>query len=332
MTRSTTGGAEEEAVVSTVVAFPVTNPGEPEVRRTVRGRLYLPRHASECRGVQLLFHGFSYGAWAWDPPGFPRCSYARAMALAGYPVVAVDLLGYGESDRPDGYTISTEGYGDMAHQMVGQLRAGAYQGETVLPFERVIVGGHSAGGEVARLEAGRYHDVDGLIVMSMADAVTPEAGQAFFESNIPMAASSDYVEPFFGSPDLRLHLFYESPTLGHKERNAEADPEVMALDRRMANPTPSGQIQTTPLSPSKAVIGAIDVPVLLLLAELDKIVPASEAESEPGRYQAAHDVTTIVLPRAGHSFFLHRNAPESFTLVCEWLTARPDIAPRCLAG
>ncbi len=184
---------------------------------------------------------------------------------------------------------------------------------------------------MARLEAGTYHDVDGLIVMSMADAVTPEAGQAFFESNIPMAGNSDYVDPFFGSPDLRLHFFYESPTPGHQGQDAEADPEVMALDRRMANPTPSGQIQTTPLSPSKAVIGTINVPVLLLLAERDKIVPASEAESEPGRYQAAHDVTTVVVPHAGHTFFLHRNAPESFRLVNEWLTARPEIAPRCLA-
>lgn len=311
------------------ISFPVTNPGEPGTPRTVRGSLYVPAAATRWRCVQLLFHGYSYGAWAWDPPGFPEQSYARTSAAAGFPVVAVDLLGYGESDRPDGYCLSTEGYAAMAHQLVAHLRSGSYEAELNPPVERVIIGGHSAGGAIGRLEAGTYHDIDGLMVLSMGDNVTPEAGQAFFEANIPMAASSDYVDPFFGSHDRRLELFYQHPTPTHPGEDAQADPEVMAIDQRLANPTPSGQIQDVLSMSSGDAIATIDVPVLLVLAERDEIVPFSEAETEPARYRAASDFTTVVVPKAGHTFFLHRNAPEAFELMLNWLRARPGIAPPC---
>ena len=311
------------------IAFTVTHPGEGGLARTVRGVLYLPARSSACPGVQLLFQGFSYGKWIWDLPGFPQYSYARAMGRSGYPVVVLDLLGYGDSDRPNGRTITTEGYGVMAHQMVEQLRAGTYQGDLTPAFAKVIIGGHSAGGEVARLEAGTFGDVDGLVVMSMGNNVTQRAAQAFLETNVPMSLASDYVQPFFGDHERRLDFFYQYPTTSQPEEEPFADPDVMAADRRLANPTPSGQIQTMVPQPSAAVVGKIRVPVALVLAERDEIVPVSEAQTERDRYSQAADFTTIVVPRAGHSFSLHRNAQQAFELIRQWLAARPGIAPTC---
>lgn len=132
------GGEEAEASVQvTPVEFVVANPMEPGVPRTMRGDLFLPAGGAACAGVQLLFAGFSYGRWVWDLPGRPDYSYARAMARAGYPVVTVDLVGYGDSDRPaNGRLVSTPGYADMAHQVVSQLRAGSYQGGPSRPSPR----------------------------------------------------------------------------------------------------------------------------------------------------------------------------------------------------
>lgn len=133
------------AVQATAVSFTVVNPGDPGVARTVRGTLYLPSGAVACSGVQVLVHGFSYGQWVWDLPGRPDYSYARYSAERGRPVIAIDDLGYGASDRPNGYTVTSEGLGAVLHQIVSQVRAGSYQGQAHPAFARVVTGGHSAG-------------------------------------------------------------------------------------------------------------------------------------------------------------------------------------------
>lgn len=311
--------ARPPAVQTVDVSFTVDT-GEVAVPRTVRGTLYLPSGASGCGGVQLLIHGFSYGSWVWDLPGRPNYSYARYAASKGYAVVAVDNLGYGRSDHPNGYTVTTEELGVVAHQLVSKLRTGSYQGTLHPAFRRVILGGHSAGGEIARYEAGAFHDVDGLMVMSMGNNVTQESADAYEKYNVPASLQSDYVYPFFGSQDRRLYFFYQQDL---------ADPSVMAEDSSLENATPSGEIQTILTFPSRAVIGTINVPVLLVFAQNDKIVPVSESQTEPARYSGAPSVSVMVIPKAGHTFPLHQNRQVSYRHLVEWLASQPLIAPRC---
>ncbi|MFY0579631.1 alpha/beta hydrolase [Cystobacter fuscus] len=54
--------------------------------------------------VQILVHGITYNHDYWDLPEINRqdYSYARYMARQHYAVLALDLLGTGESDKPDG--------------------------------------------------------------------------------------------------------------------------------------------------------------------------------------------------------------------------------------
>lgn len=323
----------------TPVEFIVNNPLEPGIARTLRGDLFLPAGGGACDAAQLMLPGFSYGKWVWDLPGRPDYSYARAMAGAGYPVVTLDLLGYGASDRPTtGRHVSTTAYGDMAHQVVQHLRVGSYRAPAHPAFSKVVIGGHSAGGEIARLEAGTYGDVDGLIVTAMGNNVTPEARDAFVNVNVPMAMSSDYVYPFFGTHDRWLDFGYRypmppqdeypAPTFDDPESRA-ADPDIMALDRKLSHPVPSGQLLTMVPAPSQEVIGNIRVPVLLAFAEWDEIVPATEAATEPARYTGSSDVTTVIVPGAGHTFTLHHNRQKAVSAVKRWLEKRPEVGSRC---
>lgn len=205
---STTGSpgvrplVDEAQVRRTEVSFIVDHPGRPGSRCRIRGALYLPPH-STCAGVQLALHGFSYGAWLWDLPGRADYSYARYLASRGWPVVAVDLPGCGGSDRPDGHTLTLDALSGMAGEVARQLRAGSYQGEATPAFERVVLAGHSAGGEVAGMAAGRFGGVDGLIVMAMG-AVSAAAAQAAMEHMVPQARNADYIFPWFGSDERRL--------------------------------------------------------------------------------------------------------------------------------
>jgi len=330
---------EVDYVQATPVEFVVNNPLEPGIPRTLRGDLFLPAGGADCDSVQLMLAGFSYGKWVWDLPGRPDYSYARAMAGAGYPVVTLDLLGYGASDRPTtGRHVSTTAYAEMVHQVVAQLRGGSYQGGPQRAFAQVVIGGHSAGAEVARLEAGTYGDVDGLVVTAMGNNVTPEARDAFVSVNVPMAVASDYVDPFFGDDGRWLDFGYRypmppqdeyaAPTVDDPESRA-ADPDIMALDRALSDRVPSGQLLSMVPAPSAAVIDRIRVPVLLAFAEWDEIVPVTEAATEPSRYSGSADVTAVIVAGAGHTFTLHHSREKAVTAVRRWLGKRPKVASRC---
>ena len=115
------------------VSFTVSNMQESRGSRPIVGYRYDPP-GCKASTVVLLQHGLSYTKEAWDFPGY---SVAQKLAGAGYAVIAIDRLGYGESKLPDGYDVTHEAYADMAHQIVDQLRA---QG-----FSHVVLAGHSAG-------------------------------------------------------------------------------------------------------------------------------------------------------------------------------------------
>ena len=135
------------------VEFSVTNPAENGATHQLVGYRYDTFCASPT--VILLMHGLSYTKEAWDFPGY---SVAQKLAAAGYAVFAIDRLGYGESKLPNGYDVTFEAYGDMAHQIVDQIRS---QG-----FQHVVLGGHSAGAGETEYEAGMYGGVDSIMVLA----------------------------------------------------------------------------------------------------------------------------------------------------------------------
>src|ERR1041384_572072 len=135
--------ARAATVATQAISFRVTNPLEPFFSRTVRGTLYLPGSNARCtNSVVLLLHGLSYGAWAWDfPVDNAAYSMARALASRGYPAVAIDELGYGASDHPNGWNLTAQSYGTIAAQLVSALRGGRYSAPTPLAFQRGILFG-----------------------------------------------------------------------------------------------------------------------------------------------------------------------------------------------
>ncbi|MDI1436920.1 alpha/beta hydrolase [Polyangium sorediatum] len=311
------------------VSFTVTNPLELGALRTVRGSLYLPANNTQCRkSVMLLIPGLSYGAWAWDFPFEPDTySVARALASQGFPAIAIDKLGYGASDHPNGYTLTVESYAAMTSQIVTQLRTGLYQ--TPLPslplaFSRVGLMGHSAGTEIAELTAALFGGVDVLIATGYTHVPTPRILTDFTTGDSVRAALSDHVY-FGGTVEQRTEYMYNL---------AAADPAVVALDTAMAELTPSGEILTISSQPSRLVMPLITAPVLLVLAEQDILFPPSllgvpVGELELALFTLSSDKALHVVPGAGHSFMLHTNAPETNAVIVDWLSER---VPACQAS
>lgn len=315
------GDSGPPPVVTDPVSFRVDNPAVPGETYTVRGTLYRPGRMAGCSSsVLLLLHGTAGGAFGWDFPVRPeKYSVTRALARAGYPTVAIDELGYASSDHPNGHTLTIPSYADITHQIVKQLREGAYTAPAPVRFGRVGLIGHSAGGEMAELSAGTYGGIDLLVVMGFIHAVTDEAARVFTSEEIPRALGRDYV--FFWGTKERVHHFHHNPSY--------IDPDVLAKVDELTTLTPSGLVLTIGSFPSRAVIGSIRVPLLLMVSEKDAIFPVEKAPDEMNLFVGATDKTLHVVPKAGHTFHLEPNAPDTMAALVNWLGDRPAALPTC---
>ncbi len=302
---SSFAAAGEASTTKEPISFTVTNPLTPGATYTVRG--HITRPAGCTANVVLALHGLSYGEYAWDFPLQPQTySTAGAMAARGYAFVAIDRLGYGASDRPNGYTLTVESYADITRQIVQQLRAAG--------FGKVVLLGHSAGSEIVELTAGLHGGVDGVIATGYQHAVDGVSSEWLLREWIPgdvvRSIQSDYEE---------FEQGYRSQDMYNLDF---ADPEVVALDNQLANLTPSGEILTISEQPSRSVLDRITVPVLLVLAENDVLFPVANGADELALFSGAADKHVEVVPGAGHVLSLHPNAPATNDVIADWLEAR----------
>ena len=314
-------------VIVDEVCFDVTIPNEafffedvPPVRAEVHGFRYLPAAAPGCHdSVLLLLHGVSQGAYAWDLPVHShRYSVARPLAAAGYPVVAIDRLGYGGSTHPPGGTLTIDRQADVTRQIVTALRTGTYRAAPSLAYDHVGIVGHSIGTEIAELCVGRFGGVDVLVAtgythttsIELALIIVPEVIRAFL---------SNYI--YFGdTPPNRAALFYHP---------GSAVPAVVAAETASANLTPSGEVTSVVSRPSALVMSAITIPVLLVLAENDRLFPASQGAFEATLFGPPDVPRIVTVPNAGHLLFLHPDGPNAVSAIIDWLRSHPAEIPAC---
>ncbi len=260
--------------------------------------------------VVLLLHGLSYGYWAWDfpthldDPGNPYTySVARYLAVHGYDAVAIDELGYGSSDHPpfpDSRQLTIPAYANMAHQIVTKL----YD-----RYSKVVIAGHSAGGEIANFEAGRYRDVYGLADVDMCDVLASQEAITDIAINDTLGAPNDYGY-FGGNVAERTRLMFNT---------ADAEPSIVAKDNSMALLTPTSEMQSISPQPAKAVDPLVNAPVLVAFGANDAIFPAMCQPFQAPLYLLSPKVTTFTLPSAGHSIMLHKNAGLFEASFASWL-------------
>lgn len=138
--------------------FPVTLLLLPE---TMYGHLCTPAGATT---VEVLIPGGTYNSSYWDIGYEPQVhSFRLAMNNAGIATLALDRLGTGNSSKPLSTLVTATAQADAVHQVIHALRTGS-MGPT---FSKIIVGGHSIGSAMAMIEAGTFHDVDGVLVTGM---------------------------------------------------------------------------------------------------------------------------------------------------------------------
>jgi len=182
--------------------------------------------------------------------------------------------------------------------------------------------GHSAGSKIVELAAGRHPAIADVLI---ATAYTHEPfvnnfwlTREWVQGDNERALLHDY-EYFEINPTIRKNDMYNT---------ANADSDVMALDTKLANLTPSGEIFSINPRPSRFVIGRIQVPVLLVLAD-DTLFPARFGPNEMSLFATASDKTLLVAPNDEHVFMLQRNAAVTNSAIADWLDAHNAALPTC---
>jgi pimeloyl-ACP methyl ester carboxylesterase len=110
----------------------------------------LPAASPDARTV-VFIHGLGSYLKFWR-------SQLDAFHQQGYHVLAVDLPGYGKSDKPGTFPYTMEAMADVVRELVDTLRV-----------ERPILAGHSMGGQTSLSYAIRYPDaLSALVLVSPA--------------------------------------------------------------------------------------------------------------------------------------------------------------------
>ena len=296
---------------------------------TSHGRLCVPAR-QRTLGVQVLLHGGTYNSSEWDFPYRPESySYVRAANDSGYATYNVDSIGSGLSSRPPSPLVTAWGQAEVVHQIVTRLRQGAIAGQG---FSKVVVIGHSMGSLTAVLEAGRFHDVDGVALTGFSHshtapiAVTARGGSSlgFLPATLSKFRSSADPGYLTTRPGVRERLYHsQSDVDSGVLRNDEANKDVVSATEFA---------QAIALASQTPVSRQIDVPVLLANgskdgAFCDAKVPGADCSSaeslmssEASFFSPAADLETYVLPGAGHTLMLAKNAGEFRSALLEWVS------------
>lgn len=263
---------------------------------TMAGYIY---NTSAVKPLVILVHGASDSHTVFDfAPGYRA---AIDLAKHGYGVLAVDRVGYGASSHPNGDTLTFATAAEYLHEVIQEVRGGALG--SVPPA--VIVLGPSVGADITMVEAGTYHDVDGVVVCFNTNQLQP----ALFQVDVgAWFAQGDYFD--FGVA-FRTQFFYDPKF---------ATQAIIDLDNATRSLVPRGEIASALAGASAPFRAAITVPVLLMQAENDALfVP----EDDSALFSGSPDVSFRLLHDTGHKAFSHFTTRiEAVNVVRQWLESR----------
>jgi pimeloyl-ACP methyl ester carboxylesterase len=245
-----------------------------------------PQHAGEARmkvrtnGIELHVEQRGAGAPAlvflhyWGGSSRTWSKVVDILAPTRQ-CVAVDFRGWGQSDAP------AKGYGlaDMAADIDGVIAA--------LQLERYVLVGHSMGGKVAQLVASRRPPgLAGLVLV--APAPPPPLG-------IPAQARAMMATAYTSAESVAVAI---DQTLAGRPLGPSDRQQVIVDSLRGAPQAQVAWPSSTSLEDISAEVAAINVPVVVIAGEIDKV--ETVAWLQTAMMPLLRDATLQVLPGVGH--------------------------------
>jgi pimeloyl-ACP methyl ester carboxylesterase len=284
------------------------------------GRLAATFHPAEepaspgVRPVLVAIPGGTYTRRYFDltVDGHPGYSFARHAAARGFPVLAVDVLGTGDSTRPDG-EVTLE---DQAAALAEALADLPDLVGTGGPFVAV---GHSMGGYVAMAQQAAHASYAALAILGTTNrhvaplhlpdeliAAGVGASAAVREALVDQIAAGMPDAYIAGARDDLLSWFHL----------ADVPPAVVEADLASTLtvvPRRCAAASTVPGTTADAA-AIIEVPVFLAYGDVDV---SPDPHGEPACFPASRDVTLYVLAGSAHC----HNMASTRTLLWDRLLA-----------
>jgi pimeloyl-ACP methyl ester carboxylesterase len=289
----------------------------------MHGRLCLPSGVTNPT-LEILVPGATYSGVYWDSPVVNGAySYVQHANAAGYATLALDRISTGQSSRPLSVQLSSTGQAQVVHQVIGLARSAGLAGT---PFSHIVLVGHSLGSMITVVEATTYHDVDGVILTGFSHGLAvPGVLNAYVAGLIPAV-----LDPAFG---LGYDPGYLTTLAGQRERlfhaSADVDPAVIAWDEQTKSVmTATEQADGMAISVVLNTTLQISVPVLLGNGSVDQFFCGATvdcstdqtlAASESAYFSSAAQLSTTVLPGAGHNNALAANAGAFYAAANLWI-------------
>ncbi|NOY27954.1 MAG: alpha/beta hydrolase [Oligoflexia bacterium] len=265
----------------------------------------------------VFVHGLSSSMGFWE--------YQLNHLAAERRVLALDLPGYGASSRPDApYT--PPWYSEVLTAWLDQLG-----------LDRVVIVGHSMGGQVALTFALRHEDrVAGLVLAAPAGFERFSTGEAAWMKNYW------HEERALEAREDELRATFTQVVFNHHDEGVER----LLRERVQLGRDPS--FRGTSVAVSRSIAGMLDYPVIDRLGEIraptlivfgkdDRMIPnpvftggRTETIAKIGR-DAIDGAQLVMLPGAGH--MVQHDDPEGFNQALLWFlagqvhTARQRPAP-----
>ncbi|MGC4111520.1 MAG: alpha/beta fold hydrolase [Nocardioides sp.] len=246
----------------------------------------------------LLLHGLGCTHRTWLPV---IDSLARR-----YTVIAPDLLGHGESDKP------------RADYSIGAFANGMRDLLTVLDIDKVTVVGHSLGGGVAMQFAYQFPERTERLVLVGSGGLGPEVSAAiraitttgFYQI---MGALTLPGVRHVGGAGLRalartgLNEFRDFDEVAAIYESFR-DPAARAAIRHVVRAVVDWQGQVVTMSDRAYLTEAM--PMCVIWGQQDRVIPVSHADRAA---ELAPGARIEIIPNAGH--FPHKDHPERFARI-----------------
>ncbi|OBK44891.1 alpha/beta fold hydrolase [Mycobacterium sp. 1081908.1] len=281
---------------------PVRDVESPSLQfRTIHGYRRAFRIAGSGPAL-LLIHGVGDKSESWGP--------VHAKLAQRFTVIAPDLLGHGESDKP------------RADYSLPAFANGMRDLLAVLGIERVTLVGHSFGGGVAMQFAYQYpHLVERLVLVS-AGGVESDVSFALRLAAMPMGSEALSMVRVPGAlPAMRVFGRAVQALLGSTKFGRDAvdtvrllegfrDPAALSAFARTLRSVVDGRGQYVTMLDRSYLVDS--VPVQIIWGEDDLVIPVSHARTAHAAMAGSH---LEIFEKSGH--VPHHDHPDRFVEVVE---------------
>lgn len=283
---------------------------------------FAPADADGPRPVLVCIPGGSYTRRYFDleVPGHAGYSFARYATTVGFPVVSFDVLGTGESSRPDGNL-------DMNDQASALTVALDRLPDLIGRGGPFIAVGHSMGGYVALLQQAAAPSYAALAILGttnqpvaplalpaelIAGAATPEGRAAIAEQ-----IAAGIPDPYISDARAALLSWFHLDDVPRAVIDADLATTQTVVPRGCAATSSVPGI-------TAGAAASVAVPVLLAYGEVD-VSPAPHLE--PSFFTNSHDVSLYVLAGSAHCHNMANTRMRLWDRILAWCETVTAASP-----